>query len=51
MEKLIWTPDDSSDVYGYTPARKPYICRLTFIEEDIEVVDLDDENWWDDEEE
>jgi len=51
MGTLIWTADDASDVYGWTPARKPIIASiLTFIEEDIEVEDRDDELWWDEEE-
>ena len=51
MDALIWTADDASDVYGWTPARKPLIAALTFIEEDTEVEDRDDELWWDEDEE
>jgi len=46
MGTLIWTADDASDIYGWTPARKPVIAHLVFIEDDIEVEDEDDESWW-----
>ena len=48
MDTLIWTADDASDVYGWTPARKPVVASILFIEDDLE--DEDDELWWDDDE-
>ena len=49
MDGWIFTADDASDIYGYTPARKPVVATLTFIEEDLEEEDEDDELWWDEE--